>query len=63
MIELLTYYVITALLFIGAPAVYFIIVFMPALQNTKGKTVGYKEYAVYGPSTLNKQYVKEGKRN
>ena len=37
------YYVITALLFIGAPAIYFIIVFMPALQNTK-KTVGYKEY-------------------
>ena len=63
MLELITYYVITALLFIGAPAVFFFIVFMPALQNTKGKTVGYKEYAVYGPSTLNKQYVKEGKHN
>ena len=63
MLELLTYYVITALLFVGAPAVYFIIVFMPALQNTKGKTVGYKEYAIYGPSTLNKQYVKEGEHN
>ena len=63
MAELITYYVITALLFIGAPAIYFIIVFMPALQNTKGKTVGYKEYAVYGPSTLNKQYVKKGERN
>ena len=63
MTELITYYVITALLFIGAPAVFFIIVFMPALQNTKGKTVGYKEYAVYGPSTLNKQYVKESQRN
>ena len=60
MTELITYYVITALLFIGAPAVFFIIVFMPALQNTKGKTVGYKEYAIYGPSTLNKQYVKKG---
>ena len=59
MLELITYYVIVALLFIGAPAVFFIIVFMPALQNTKGKTVGYKEYAVYGPSTLNKEYVKE----
>ena len=63
MTELITYYVITALLFIGAPAVFFIIVFMPALQNTKGKTVGYKEYAVYGPSTLNKRYVKESQRN
>ena len=59
MLELITYYVIVALLFIGAPAVFLIIVFMPALQNTKGKTVGYKEYAVYGPSTLNKEYVKE----
>ena len=59
MLELITYYVIVALLFIGAPAVFFIIVFMPALQNTKGKTVGYKEYAVYGPSTLNKKYVKQ----
>ena len=63
MTELITYYVITALLFVGAPAVFFIIVFMPALQNTKGKTVGYKEYAVYGPSTLNKQYVKKGEHN
>ena len=63
MTELITYYVITALLFVGAPAVFFIIVFMPALQNTKGKTVGYKEYAVYGQSTLNKQYVKESQRN
>ena len=56
MAELITYYVISALLLIGAPAVFFLIVFMPALQNTKGKTVGYKEYAVYGPSTLNKTY-------
>ena len=63
MTELLTYYVIASLLFIGAPAVFFIIVFMPALQNTKGKLVGYKEYAVYGPSTLNKQYVKKSQRN
>jgi hypothetical protein len=54
MAELITYYVITALLFIGAPAVFFIIVFMPALQNTKGKWVGYKEYVTYGPSSLNK---------
>ena len=57
MAELITYYVISALLIIGAPAIFFLIVFMPALQNTKGKTVGYKEYAIYGPSTLNKTYT------
>ena len=56
MIELLTYYVIVTAAFIGAPAVFFLIVFIPALQNTKGKSVGYKEYAMYGPSTLNKNY-------
>ena len=56
MIELITYYVIVTAAFIGAPAVFFLIVFMPALQNTKGKSVGYKEYAMYGPSTLNKNY-------
>ena len=56
MIELLTYYVIVTAAFVGAPAVFFLIVFMPALQNTKGKSVGYKEYAMYGPSTLNKNY-------
>ena len=53
MTELLTYYVISAALFVGAPAVFFLIVFMPALQNTKGKTVGYREYETYGPSSLN----------
>ena len=58
MAELLTYYVIASVLFIGAPAVFFFIVFMPALQNTKGRTVGYKEYAIYGPSTLNRTYSK-----
>ena len=56
MIELLTYYVIVTAAFIGAPAVFFLIVFMPALQTTKGKSIGYKEYAMYGPSTLNKNY-------
>jgi len=42
MIELLTYYVISAALIIGAPAIFFLIVFMPSLQNTKGRMVGYK---------------------
>ncbi len=52
MIELLTYYVIVALLFVGAPAVFFFIVFMPALQNTKGRIVGYKDHQTYGDSTI-----------
>ena len=52
MIELLTYYVIVSVLFIGAPAVFFLIVFMPALQNTKGRMVGYRDYKDYGPSVI-----------
>ena len=52
MVELLTYYVIVALLFVGAPAVFFLIVFMPALQNTKGRMVGYKDHKLYGDSTI-----------
>tara|TARA_B100002019_G_scaffold158798_1_gene136727 strand:- start:1251 stop:1430 length:180 start_codon:yes stop_codon:yes gene_type:complete len=52
MVELLTYYVIVALLFVGAPAVFFFIVFMPALQNTKGRMVGYKDHKIYGDSTI-----------
>ena len=52
MTELITYYVITALLFVGAPAVFFFVVFMPALQNTKGRMVGYKDHKTYGDSTI-----------
>ena len=52
MIELLTYYVIVALLFVGAPGVFFFIVFMPALQNTKGRMVGYKDHKQYGDSSI-----------
>lgn len=51
--ELLTYYVIVSVVFIGAPGVFFFIVFMPALQNTKGRVVGYKEHQKYGDSTIN----------
>ena len=36
MLELITYYVIGGALLVGAPAIFFLIVFMPALQNTKG---------------------------
>ena len=52
MLELLTYYGIVALVFVGAPAVFFFIVFMPALQNTKGRMVGYKAHKTYGDSTI-----------
>jgi hypothetical protein len=52
MTELLTYYVIASLLFLGAPAVFFFIVFMPALQNTKGRMVGYKDHKTYGDSSI-----------
>ena len=48
MIELLNYYVIGGALLVGAPAVFFLIAFMPALQNTKGRMVGYKDHKQYG---------------
>ena len=48
MLELITYYVIGGALLIGAPAIFFLIVFMPALQNTKGRLVGYKDHKIYG---------------
>ena len=52
LIELLTYYVIVLLLFVGAPGVFFFIVFMPALQNTKGRMVGYRDHKKYGDSSI-----------
>ena len=51
LLELLTYYVIGGGLLIGAPAVFFLIAFMPALQNTKGRMVGYKDHKEYGDSS------------
>ena len=48
LIELLTYYVIGGGLLIGAPSVFLFIAFMPALQNTKGRMVGYKDHKQYG---------------
>ena len=50
-LEILTYYVIGGVL-IGAPGVFFYIVFMPALQNTKGRMVGYKDHKQYGDSSI-----------
>jgi len=52
LIELLTYYVIVALIFVGAPAIFLTIVFMPALMNTKGAVVGYKVHRDYGDTSI-----------
>ena len=51
-LEILTYYVIGGALLIGAPGVFFFIVFMPALQNTKGRMVGYSDHKTYGDSSI-----------
>ena len=48
LLEILTYYVIGGALLVGAPGVFFFIVFMPALQTTKGRMVGYKDHKTYG---------------
>ena len=37
LIEILTYYVIVSVVFIGAPGVFFYIVFMPASTKYKGE--------------------------
>ena len=52
LLEILTYYVIGGALIIGAPGIFFLIVFMPALQNTKGRMVGYKDHKLYGDSSI-----------
>ena len=51
-IEILFAYVIGGALIIGAPGVFFLIVFMPALQNTKGRLVGYRDHKSYGESSI-----------
>jgi len=51
-LEILLGYLVGVPLIVGAPAVFFLIVFMPALQNTKGRMVGYKDYKEYGPSSI-----------
>jgi len=48
--EFLAGYVFGAALIIGAPSVFLFITFMSAIQNTKGRQVGYKDYRDYGPS-------------
>ena len=52
LLEILTYYVIGGALLVGAPGIFFLIVFMPALQNTKGRMVGYKDHKLFGDSSI-----------
>ena len=52
LIELLTYYVIGGALIIGPPAIFLIIAMMGAIQNTKGRMVGYKDHKEYGDSSI-----------
>jgi len=52
LIELLTYYVIGGALIIGPPAIFLIIAMMSAIQNTKGRMVGYKDHKTYGDSSI-----------
>ena len=52
LLVILTYYVIGGALLIGAPGIFFLIVFMPALQNTKGRMVGYKDHKTNGDSSI-----------
>ena len=53
LLEILLGYLIAIPLIVGAPAVFFLIVFMPSLMNTKGKWAGYNEFKTYGPSSIN----------
>ena len=49
--EFLAGYVFGAALIIGAPSVFLFVTFMSAIQNTKGKMVGYKDHKEYGDSS------------
>ena len=48
LLELLTYYVIGGALILGPPTIFLIIAMMGAIQNTKGRMVGYKDHKQYG---------------
>ena len=50
-VEFLAGYVFGSALIVGAPAVFFFIAFMPALQRTKGAQIGYKDHKDYGDSS------------
>jgi len=49
--EFLVGYLFGGALIIGAPGVFFFVVFNAALQRTKGAQIGYKDYKDYGPSS------------
>lgn len=49
--EFLAGYVFGAALIIGAPSVFLFVTFMSAIQNTKGRMVGYKDHKEYGDSS------------
>jgi len=51
-VEILVGYVVAGALIIGAPAIFFLIVFMPSLMNTKGAVVGYKIHRDYGDTSI-----------
>jgi len=51
-VEILVGYVVAGALIIGAPAIFFLIVFMPSLMNTKGAVVGYKLHRDYGDTSI-----------
>ena len=49
--EFLVGYLLGGALIIGAPSVFLFVTFMSAIQNTKGKMVGYKDHKEYGDSS------------
>ncbi len=51
--EFLVGYIFGGALIIGAPTVFLLLVFISALMKTNGKMGGYREYEVYGASSLN----------
>ena len=51
--EFLIGYIFGAALIIGAPTVFLLLAFIPALMKTNGKMGGYREFKDYGKSSLN----------
>ena len=49
--EFLAGYVFGAALILGAPGVFFFVVFNASLQRTKGAQIGYKDHKDYGDSS------------
>jgi len=49
--EFLAGYVFGSALILGAPGVFFFVVFNASLQRTKGAQIGYKDHKDYGDSS------------